>query len=48
MKCWVIIDDAKINKFICIDERSAGFAATAKWDERRQLAKSLADRLDSA
>ena len=24
--------------------RSAGFAATAKWDERRQLAKSLADR----
>ena len=26
--------------------RSAGFATTTKWDERRQLAKSLADRLD--
>ena len=25
--------------------RSAGFATTTKWDERRQLAKSLADRL---
>ena len=24
--------------------RSAGFATTTKWDERRQLAKSLADR----
>merc|ERR1719461_1154328 len=24
--------------------RSAGFAQTEKWDERRQLAKSLADR----